>query len=192
MDVSISTSCVVVDGVPVLSCLVLAQEVAGSEIRTVEGMADGPIIILFGLSLEDPPLEDPPFHGVEADLHMLLLERGRGEEARAGADRALTMDMHAAQIQGFFDVPVDQLMATEVICEYFLKEKNLDNFVIVAADVEQAEALRGASAAGAVKASPVARRLADRPSWKPAVKSGYLRRYAQAVTSACTGAVFRE
>ena len=38
----------------------------------------------------------------------------------------------------------------------------------------------------------LARRLAGLPAWEPAVKSGYLRRYAQAVTSACTGAVFQE
>jgi dihydroxy-acid dehydratase len=38
----------------------------------------------------------------------------------------------------------------------------------------------------------IARRLADLPLWQPPVKSGYLRRYAQAVTSACTGAVFLE
>jgi dihydroxy-acid dehydratase len=38
----------------------------------------------------------------------------------------------------------------------------------------------------------IARRLADLPVWQPPAKSGYLRRYAQAVTSACTGAVFRE
>ena len=38
----------------------------------------------------------------------------------------------------------------------------------------------------------VARRLADLPPWEPSVRSGYLRRYAQAVTSACTGAVYRD
>ena len=37
----------------------------------------------------------------------------------------------------------------------------------------------------------IAQRLADLPPWEPAVRSGYLRRYAQAVTSACTGAVYR-
>jgi dihydroxy-acid dehydratase len=37
----------------------------------------------------------------------------------------------------------------------------------------------------------IARRLAELPTWEPAVPSGYLRRYAQAVTSASTGAVFR-
>jgi len=38
----------------------------------------------------------------------------------------------------------------------------------------------------------VAQRLAELPAWEPSVKTGYLRRYAQAVTSACTGAVYRE
>ena len=38
----------------------------------------------------------------------------------------------------------------------------------------------------------IARRMAELPPWEPAVRSGYLRRYAQAVTSASTGAVFRE
>ena len=41
---------------------------------------------------------------------------------RAGANRALTMDMHAAQIQGFFDVPVDHLYAAPVLNEYFINK----------------------------------------------------------------------
>lgn len=40
---------------------------------------------------------------------------------RAGADRVLAMDLHAAQIQGFFDVPVDHLYAAPVLNEYFLE-----------------------------------------------------------------------
>ena len=44
---------------------------------------------------------------------------------RAGADRVLAMDLHAAQIQGFFDVPVDHLYAAPVLNEYFL-EHGLD------------------------------------------------------------------
>ena len=44
---------------------------------------------------------------------------------RAGADRVLTMDLHAAQIQGFFDVPVDHLYAAPVLNEHFLK-MNID------------------------------------------------------------------
>ena len=37
----------------------------------------------------------------------------------AGADRVLTLDLHAAQIQGFFDIPVDHLFASPVMIEYF-------------------------------------------------------------------------
>lgn len=49
---------------------------------------------------------------------------------RAGADRVLTMDLHAAQIQGFFDVPVDHLYAAPVLNAYFEK-MNLPNDEIV-------------------------------------------------------------
>ena len=54
---------------------------------------------------------------------------------RAGADRVLTMDLHAAQIQGFFDVPVDHLYAAPVLNDYFRK-MNLseDDIVIVSPD----------------------------------------------------------
>jgi ribose-phosphate pyrophosphokinase len=52
----------------------------------------------------------------------------------AGADRLLTVDLHAGQIQGFFNVPVDELTALYMISRYF-KEKQLDNLVVVATDV---------------------------------------------------------
>lgn len=52
----------------------------------------------------------------------------------AGANRILTMDLHAPQIQGFFDIPVDHLFAAPVIIKY-LKEKKFKNPVIVAPDV---------------------------------------------------------
>jgi dihydroxy-acid dehydratase len=44
----------------------------------------------------------------------------------------------------------------------------------------------------AVAEEEIGRRVAAQPPWEPQVKSGYLRRYSQAVTSACTGAVFQE
>jgi ribose-phosphate pyrophosphokinase len=54
---------------------------------------------------------------------------------RAGADRVLAMDLHAAQIQGFFDVPVDHLYAAPVFNEHFLsKGLTEDEFVIVSPD----------------------------------------------------------
>jgi len=54
----------------------------------------------------------------------------------AGADRVLTMDLHASQIQGFFDIPVDHLYAINTICEYF-RSKNLEGrkVVVVSPDV---------------------------------------------------------
>lgn len=54
---------------------------------------------------------------------------------RAGADRVLTMDLHSAQIQGFFDVPVDHLYAAPVLNEYFLRLGfPEDDIVIVSPD----------------------------------------------------------
>ncbi len=52
----------------------------------------------------------------------------------AGADRLLTVDLHAGQIQGFFNIPVDELTALYIISRYF-KEKRLKNLVVVATDV---------------------------------------------------------
>ena len=51
----------------------------------------------------------------------------------AGAQRVLTMDMHAGQIQGFFNIPVDELTAQILQARYFA-EKELDDFTVVAAD----------------------------------------------------------
>jgi len=54
----------------------------------------------------------------------------------AGADRVLTMDLHSTQIQGFFDMPVDNLLGMPVLAKYFLRNgfKN-DDLVIVSPDV---------------------------------------------------------
>ncbi|MCA9139053.1 MAG: ribose-phosphate diphosphokinase, partial [Planctomycetales bacterium] len=51
--------------------------------------------------------------------------------ARAGADRVLTMDLHAAQIQGFFDVPVDHLYAAPVLNEHFSNRGLADDKIVV-------------------------------------------------------------
>jgi ribose-phosphate pyrophosphokinase len=52
----------------------------------------------------------------------------------AGANRILTMDLHAQQIQGFFDIPVDHLYAAPVMYEY-LKKKRLHDLVVVSPDI---------------------------------------------------------
>ena len=51
----------------------------------------------------------------------------------SGANRVLCMDLHAQQIQGFFDIPVDHLYAAPVIVKY-LRSQNLDNLVVVSPD----------------------------------------------------------
>jgi ribose-phosphate pyrophosphokinase len=52
----------------------------------------------------------------------------------AGANRVLTMDLHAGQIQGFFDIPVDHLYASTVFYDY-LKDSRRENLVVVSPDV---------------------------------------------------------
>ena len=55
----------------------------------------------------------------------------------AGADRVLTMDLHADQIQGFFDIPVDNLRGNPVFVDYYAKKfgENCENMVVVSPDV---------------------------------------------------------
>lgn len=62
---------------------------------------------------------------------------------KAGADRVLTLDLHAGQIQGFFDIPVDHLRARPVFVDYF-KKMNLpkDELVVVSPDVGGVERAR--------------------------------------------------
>src|SRR6056297_1629194 len=60
---------------------------------------------------------------------------------KAGARRALSIDLHAPQIQGFFDIPVDNLYAKPIFVEYF-KNRDLDNLVAVAPDVGAVKRVR--------------------------------------------------
>ena len=55
----------------------------------------------------------------------------------AGADRVLTMDLHAAQIQGFFDIPVDNLLGNPLFVEYYTSkfEGETDNVIVVSPDI---------------------------------------------------------
>ncbi len=75
--------------------------------------------------------KDQPRISIAASLVAKLLES-------AGADRVVTMDLHAEQIQGFFTVPVDQLKAMPVIGQYF-REQGLDDVVAVAPDAGSAK-----------------------------------------------------
>lgn len=59
----------------------------------------------------------------------------------AGTDRVLTIDLHAGQIQGFFDIPVDHLFAMPVLIKY-IKEKNIPDLVVVSPDAGGVERAR--------------------------------------------------
>ena len=79
--------------------------------------------------------KDEPRISVTARLVADLLET-------AGADRILTMKLHSPQIIGFSRVPVDQLLATSIICSHFGR-KDLADFVVVAPDVGRAKEAEG-------------------------------------------------
>lgn len=83
------------------------------------------VIPYFGYARQDR--KDQPRVPITAKLVANLLET-------AGADRVLTMDLHAGQIQGFFDVPLDHLFAVNTVVEYFMKKK-IKNLVIASPDV---------------------------------------------------------
>ncbi len=74
--------------------------------------------------------KDRPRIPITASLVARMLET-------AGADRLLTMDLHSEQIQGFFSVPVDQLVAMPILVKY-IKEKRLKKPVVVAPDAGSA------------------------------------------------------
>lgn len=79
----------------------------------------------FGYARQDR--KDQPRVPITAKLVANLL-------VTAGANRVLTMDLHAAQIQGFFDIPLDHLFAATTIVEYF-KNKKIKNLTIASPDV---------------------------------------------------------
>ena len=63
----------------------------------------------------------------------------------AGANRILSVDLHAGQIQGFFDIPVDNLFATPLFARHIKKKIKLDNLICVAPDVGGVERTRALS-----------------------------------------------
>jgi ribose-phosphate pyrophosphokinase len=78
--------------------------------------------------------KDKPRVPISAKLVADLLET-------AGATRALTMDLHAPQIQGYFNVPVDHLYAAPVLVEYF-KQQKMANLTVVSPDAGGVERAR--------------------------------------------------
>jgi ribose-phosphate pyrophosphokinase len=91
-----------------------------------------PVIPYYGYARQDR--KDKPRVPISSKLVADLL-------TAAGADRILTMDLHAGQIQGFFDIPVDHLYAMPVLIEY-LKELNIPNLTLVSPDAGGVERAR--------------------------------------------------
>ena len=89
------------------------------------------VIPYFGYARSDK--KDRPRVPIAAKLVSNLI-------VKAGAERILTIDLHAAQIQGFFDIPVDHLYAA-IVVEYF-KENPIENLIVVAPDTGGAERAR--------------------------------------------------
>jgi len=83
------------------------------------------VVPFFGYARQDR--KDQPRVPITAKLVANLL-------TVSGANRVLTMDLHAGQIQGFFDIPVDHLFAINVFIDYFLKNDSKD-LVLVSPDV---------------------------------------------------------
>jgi len=83
------------------------------------------VIPYFGYARQDR--KDQPRVSIAAKLMANLL-------TTSGADRVLTMDLHAPQIQGFFDIPLDHLYAGSIFVDYF-KTNPIDDLVVVAPDV---------------------------------------------------------
>ena len=78
----------------------------------------------------------------------------------AGAERVLTVDLHAAQIQGFFNVPVDELTALPILTRYF-NDKGMDNMVVVAVDIGISKRARDVAARLGVPLAIIEKRRPD-------------------------------
>ena len=76
--------------------------------------------------------KDRPRISITARLMADLLES-------AGASRALTMDLHAPQVQGFFRIPADNLLASTLLCDHLASTRDLSNAVLVAGDVGESK-----------------------------------------------------
>lgn len=83
------------------------------------------VLPFFGYARQDR--KDKPRVPITAKLVANLI-------SKAGADRVLAMDLHAGQIQGFFDIPVDHLYSISVVGDY-VAAKKLNNLVVVSPDV---------------------------------------------------------
>ena len=91
------------------------------------------VIPYFGYARQDRKIA--PRTSISAKLVSNLI-------TKAGADRIVTVDLHAGQIQGFFDIPVDNLFATPIFARHVKKNLNKKNLICVSPDVGGVERAR--------------------------------------------------
>lgn len=103
-----------------LELLILIDAARRSSARRITA-----VIPYFGYGRQDR--KDQPRVSVTAKLVANLI-------TEAGADRVITMDLHAAQIQGFFDIPLDHLYASAVFTDHF-REQAVPNMAVVSPDI---------------------------------------------------------
>src|SRR5213595_317862 len=87
----------------------------------------------FGYSRQDK--KSAPREPISARLVARMLES-------AGADRVLTMDLHAGQVQGFFHVPVDHMTAMPMLTQWFIDQEMKEELVIVSPDAGRVKTAR--------------------------------------------------
>jgi ribose-phosphate pyrophosphokinase len=103
-----------------MELLILLDAAKRSSARRVSA-----VIPYFGYARQDR--KDQPRVAISAKLVANLI-------TTAGADRVITMDLHTAQIQGFFDIPFDHLYASPVLLKY-IQDMKIENLAVVAPDV---------------------------------------------------------
>ncbi|MCD7799165.1 MAG: ribose-phosphate pyrophosphokinase [Akkermansiaceae bacterium] len=108
------------------------------------------VMPFFGYARQDR--KDQPRVPITAKLVANLL-------TAAGVNRVLTMDLHAAQIQGFFDIPVDHLYATPVLVRHLREHyvRNMENLVVVCPDIGGVKMAKAYSSALGVQMAIVAK-----------------------------------
>jgi ribose-phosphate pyrophosphokinase len=111
----------------VMELLIMVDALARASARRIT-----PVLPYYGYGRQDRKAE--PRVPITAKLMANLI-------TAAGADRVLSMDLHAGQIQGFFDIPVDHLYAMPVFLDY-IRQKNFKDLVIVSPDAGGVERAR--------------------------------------------------
>ncbi len=128
MDVFIMQSCCNPVNKNIMELLILIDALKRASSRRITA-----VIPYYGYARQDR--KDQPRVPITAKLVADLI-------TAAGADRVLTMDLHAGQIQGFFNIPVDHLYSTPIMLEHINKKMDLTDLVVVSPDAGGVERAR--------------------------------------------------